>query len=328
MSAQDNFERILRSLHVVLARADLYPAEPTKVLVDRAQMLELLKTLGDCVYAAMEEYQVTQESRDRAERDFRKQGEQIVLDASHKAEDVYAASVMYTDEALNNIQDIMQQTNETIRQLFENMEVRMEAEQQNVRHNQLELRSQLQDLVDTEKYMKLIEDRNRQIRKEKKDQTSHMDRWEEKSLYANRQTEVRLNPEYFEMMGIPLDENGNIIEEDIPPYEDPAGGGYGMTDPSMGGGIEVMDLSIDDPSMQDIPMGAGYGGVPGPDPELQRRAAEAQVRVDLDSDYFKWKAQQQEETADNLETLEKTEEDKALQELSEGIHEIWEDLSE
>lgn len=302
ISAQDNFERILRSLHVVLARAVPYPVEPTKVIVDKDQMLELLKTLNECVYAVMDEYQVTQESRDRAERDFQKQGDQIVLDASRKAEDVYAASVMYTDEALNNIQDIMQQTNDYIKRLFENMEARMEEEQQNVRHNQLELRSQLQDLVDTEKYMKLIEDRNREIRKEKENQTDHLDKWEEKSIYANRQTEVKINTEYFEMMGIPLDENGDVMgpEENIP-YDDPANNGFG-----------VMDLSMND----------NFADASGPDLELQRRAAEAQVRVDLDSDYFKWKAQQDEES------IEKNEEDEALRELSEGIHEIWANMSE
>lgn len=300
MSVQDNFERILRSLHMVLARALPYPNEPSKVIVDKDQMLELLKTLNQCVYAVMDEYQVTQESRDRAERDFFKHGDEIVMDASRKAEDVYAASVMYTDEALNNIQEILQQTNDCVKQLFENMQMRMQEEQDNVRHNQLELRSQLQDLADTEKYMKIIEDRNRQIDKEKKKQTDHLSGWEEKSIYANRQSEVRINEEYFEMMGIPLDEEDDRVD-DSADYR--------------GGDLEIMDLSSSEEKK------AGTMS----DPELQKRAAEAQVRVNLDSDYFKWKAQQESEMDE--ETLEQNEEDEALKALSAGVNEIFANMS-
>lgn len=300
MSVQDNFERILRSLHMVLARALPYPNEPSKVIVDKDQMLELLKTLNQCVYAVMDEYQVTQESRDRAERDFFKHGDEIVMDASRKAEDVYAASVMYTDEALNNIQEILHQTNDCVKQLFESLEMRMQKEQDNVRHNQLELRSQLQDLADTEKYMKIIEDRNRQIDKEKKKQTDHLSGWEEKSIYANRQSEVRINEEYFEMMGIPLDEEDESIEDSA---------NY------RGGDLEIMDLSSSEEKKASTMS----------DPELQKRAAEAQVRVNLDSDYFKWKAQQESEMDE--ETLEQNEEDEALKALSAGVNEIVANMS-
>ena len=61
------------------------------------------------------------------------------------------------------------------------------------------------------------------------------------------------------------------------------------------------------------------------DPELQKRAAEAQVRVNLDSDYFKWKAQQESEMDE--ETLEQNEEDEALKALSAGVNEIVANMS-
>ena len=300
MSAQDNTEKVLRSLHVLLSKSEPYPKEPSKVIVDKQQVLDLLSDLNKCIYEIMDEYELTKQSRDRAEREFRKQGDQIVWDASRKAEDIYAASVMYTDEALNNIQEILHQTNDCVKQLFESLEMRMQEEQDNVRHNQLELRSQLQDLADTEKYMKIIEDRNRQIDKEKKKQTDHLSGWEEKSIYANRQSEVRINEEYFEMMGIPLDEEDESIE-DSADYR--------------GGDLEIMDLSSSEEKK------AGTMS----DPELQKRAAEAQVRVNLDSDYFKWKAQQESEMDE--ETLEQNEEDEALKALSAGVNEIVANMS-
>ena len=115
MSAQDNTEKILRGLHVLLSKSEPYMKEPTKVIVDKQQMLDLLEQLNESMYDIMDEYELTKQGRDRAEREFQKKGDEIIWNASRKAEDVYAASVMYTDEALNRVQDIMKETDEAIR---------------------------------------------------------------------------------------------------------------------------------------------------------------------------------------------------------------------
>ena len=98
MSAQDNTEKILRSLHILLSKSEPYAKEPTKVIVDKQQVLDLLAQLNKSVYDIMDEYELTKQSRDRAQREFQKQGDEIVWNASRKAEDIYAASVIYTDE--------------------------------------------------------------------------------------------------------------------------------------------------------------------------------------------------------------------------------------
>ena len=94
MGVQDDTEKVLRALHVMLAKGEQYPKEPSKVIVDKQQMLDLLSALNQCMYQMQEKYELTKSSRDKAERDFRKQGDTIIMDASHKAEDIYAASVM------------------------------------------------------------------------------------------------------------------------------------------------------------------------------------------------------------------------------------------
>ena len=66
---------------------------------------------------------------------------------------------------------------------------------------------------DTEKYLKLIEDRNREIQKEKDKEKLATSK--ETSIYANRQTEIKINKEYFEKMGIPLEDDA----EDKPKEE-------------------------------------------------------------------------------------------------------------
>ena len=114
MGAQDNTEKLLRSLHVLLSKSEPYPKEPSKVIIDKQQVIDLLAELNTCIYQIMDEYELTIRSRDKAERDFHKKGDQIIWDASRKAEDIYAASVMYMDETLNRMQDIMQEADKKL----------------------------------------------------------------------------------------------------------------------------------------------------------------------------------------------------------------------
>ena len=212
MSAQDNTEKILRSLHVLLSKSEPYAKEPSKVIVDKQEMLDLLAQLNKSMYDIMDEYELTKQSRDRAEREFQKKGDEIVWNASRKAEDVYAASVMYTDEALNRVQEIMKEADESIAEIYSKMNFELKEQEKLIKHNQLELKSTLQDLVDTEKYLKLIEERNREIRRQKENSKPFEER--EKNIYANRQTEIKVNQEYFEKMGISMDSGEEQLEEE------------------------------------------------------------------------------------------------------------------
>ena len=167
MSAQDKTEQVLRDIHLMFANSQEYPADKTKVIVEKRTIIALLKRLNACIYELMDEYEMTQRGRDKAERDAKKSCEAIVKDANRKAEDVYAASVIYTDEALHRVQDIMQETMDSVKDLFDRMNEDLLAEKRNVHRNQSELKGHLQDLVDTDKYLKLIEDSNKMIEKEK-----------------------------------------------------------------------------------------------------------------------------------------------------------------
>ena len=209
MSAQDNTEKILRSLHILLSKSEPYPKEPTKVIVDKQQVLDLLAQLNKSVYDIMDEYELTKQSRDRAQREFQKQGDEIVWNASRKAEDIYAASVMYTDEALNRVQDIMKEADAAFEEIYSELDRKLKEEEQLMKRNQLELKSTLQDLLDTEKYLKLIEDRNKELQKEKEKGKGIEE--QESNIYANRQTEIKINQEYFDKMGISYDDG--VVEE-------------------------------------------------------------------------------------------------------------------
>jgi prolyl oligopeptidase PreP (S9A serine peptidase family) len=186
----------------MLSKSEPAKGQPGKVAVDKQEMIDLLAELNKGVYAIMDEYELTTQSRDRAERVFQKQGEDIVRNANRKAEDIYAASVMYTDEALSRVQEIMRKSAEELQNIHEEMDRKLKEEIHTVKSNQLELKSQLQDLVDTDKYLKLIDDRNREIEREKARKDGQEAPSESVSIYANRQTEVRVNKAYLQKLGL------------------------------------------------------------------------------------------------------------------------------
>ena len=272
MSAQSNTEKVLRSLHVLLSKSEPYPKEPTKVIVEKQQMLDQLSELNTCIYQIMEEHEMTTRSRDKAEREFRKKSDQIIWDASRKAEDIYAASVMYMDEALNGIQDIMRQANEAVDKIYMDMDASMKKEERRIKENQSELKSQLQDLVDTEKYLNLIEERNKELERQKN--AGKPVEKKEASIYANRQTEIKVNQAYLDKLGLSVeDEADSDIER------------------------EAANQEKDEEELKEL---------------------QAEIRIDLDADYFQWKEGQ------DAEKSGKTKTDK---EKPEGIQKMWKNLT-
>ena len=256
-------EKVLRSLHVLLSKSEPYPKEPSKVIIDKQQVIDLLAELNTCIYQIMDEYELTIRSRDKAERDFHKKGDQIIWDASRKAEDIYAASVMYMDETLNRMQDIMQEADKKVGAIYQEIKEQMEKEEQELRTNKSELKGQLQDLVDTEKYLKIIEERNREIEKEKMEGRPEyeQEKREEKAIYANRQTDIKINQEYLDKLGLSVPEEPVEEPEKVP------------EEPEVQAPVMVED---DDEELKQL---------------------EAELRVNLDADYFKWKDEQEEQEA-------------------------------
>lgn len=208
MSAQDQTEKVLRKLHILLSESEVYNKEKNLVIVDKKEMIRLLGALNEGIYAIMDEYSLTKQGRDQAERAARKLGDEIISDANHKAEDVYAASVLYSDEALKRVQDIMEDAVTSVKDLCEKMTGDLKKEKEMVRINQSELQSQLRDLQDTNKYLNIIEERNKRIEKEKLSEPE-----EKPSAYAAVKPEIRINEDYFREHGLSVEEEEEQPEE-------------------------------------------------------------------------------------------------------------------
>ena len=163
MGAQDHVEKALREIHVLMSQCEVYDKEKNLVIVDKKKLIDSLQDLSQGIYEVMDEHELTKSSREQAERDLKKRSEEIVLDANKKAEDVYAASVLYADEALKRVQYIMQDATVSVKEIYEKMDEKLQQERLHVQHNQSELRGTLQRLRDTDKYMQIMEERNKKL---------------------------------------------------------------------------------------------------------------------------------------------------------------------
>lgn len=247
MSVQDKVERILREFYVLLSKSDTYDQGDQKVIVSKKEIFELLEQLKYSMAEMMETYEVTSSSYDRRERAVKKKGDTIIRDANRMAEDIYAASVLYSDEALTRIHKIIQEANDGMEQVFENVKQEMAERQKIVRKNQLELKSSLEILMDTNKYYKIIEERNKELQKEEeeKDEPKGKATSVAMPIFSAGKPEIKVNPEYFEKTGKTME----TAEEPVAKLE-------------------------------------------------QRNAQGAEVKVNLNAEYFRWRQKQEKKKAD------------------------------
>ena len=231
MSGQSHIEKALRDIHVMLSQCETYDKEKNLVIMNKKQLVEALQDLSQGIYEVMDEHEMTKRSREQAERETRKRGEEIIADAKGKAEDVYAGSVLYTDEALKRVQLIMQDAMDSVQDVCNKMQQDMQKEMQRVRADQTGLIGYLQDLADTNKYLQIIEERNKKLAKE---YAESKDEIAEPTIAAPK-PEIRINEAFFREHGYSL--------EDEP--------------------VEM--------------------------PEEKMEKVTAEISVNLDSEYFKWK---------------------------------------
>lgn len=197
MKAQEHTEEVLRAIHVLFSKAAPYAGSKFKVVVDKEKMMALLKELNSCMYDMMEEYELTSSGREKAEREAQRIGDEKIFDARKKAEDIYAASIMYSDHALDEIRDIMEESARQIEKIQDDLKNKIRENERAVRDNQSELKSQLNTLIDTQKYLRLIEEEN--IRREKENETSEAP--SHSSGKSKIVPEIRINEDYFIQTG-------------------------------------------------------------------------------------------------------------------------------
>lgn len=206
MSPQDKVERVLKEIHVTFSKSEMYNGQPDKVIIDRKKFLGLLDRLNQGIYDMMDQYEQTRQSRNNAERAFRKKGDEIIEAANANADDVYAASVIYTADMIGAIRDLMDQTNDSMNDLFMEFRKALREQKDKLQAHENELQGQLADMADTKKYLSIIDDINRQRARKNRDLEAEKEagaQYAKSMLYIPpSEPDIKINEQYFENAGV------------------------------------------------------------------------------------------------------------------------------
>ncbi len=214
MSTQDKLENVLRQIHIMFANSKHLKGDENQILVDKSKIFQLLNQLNVYVYEMMDENDVTQASKDKIRRDAEKKGERLLLEAEKNAEDVYAASVLYTNESLQHVQESIENANEEVERILKQTQQLLQKQKETIKENQAELTEQLQDMADAKTYFRLIEERKAQIEKRKAQAKKEREQIlaMSKGASGKAKPEVKINQDYFEKTGMSLGETDSSIE--------------------------------------------------------------------------------------------------------------------
>lgn len=249
---QSDVEKLLRDVHVLIGDGAPVAGEPDKVIIEKQELFNKFEEISSCIYELMDQYQVTQVSRDKAKAKQRKECEQIIEHATTKANDVYSASIMYTDEAISRLTRVMDEMKTGMAEAVRQAEYAVDEQIIQVRSNKKELQDQLYEMRDANMYLNLVADRRREIEAREQNnkdsngvvaygnlkKPSNID----KVPYVK--TEIKLNSDYFDKAKQTIE--GFMLE-----------------------------------------------------PEESKSVGEPEIRVNMESPYFKWKkAHEQEQNQD------------------------------
>lgn len=200
MSAEDKIERILKQIHILLAEGESPSGSPDKVIIDKSEVFPVLEELNIAMYELMDQYEATTQARELAQRRSEKKGEEMIERVTKKAEDIYAASLIYTDDALNKIHSLMEDAMNSAQRIWDQASQEMEKEKRKVKEDQLELREQLQDFKDSNKYLAMMEDCNREREKQEKEANAPEKKIQNEAKHypAKSAPEIKVNAAYFE----------------------------------------------------------------------------------------------------------------------------------
>ena len=120
---------------------------------------------------------------------------------------------MYSDRALNELGKLLNDAQSSIERIHSELIEKVDEEKKQIRKNQYELKGQLNDLKDTQKYLRLIEDENKRL--EKLEKSGEFTEEASGPSYADIKPEIHVNPAFFKNGDIPA---GTISDvDDIKP---------------------------------------------------------------------------------------------------------------
>ncbi len=153
----EKIEEIMRKIHIYLANCKESAYSSNDVIISKPRLLKLLDELNDAVYEVCEQYEATQESKAAALNAAERAASEIKEDAMNRAEDVYAASLIYMDDAIISIRNSLEYSYLKVRKEYENLISNYEEKMNDLQSNHDELKVSLQSMSESQMYLRIIE---------------------------------------------------------------------------------------------------------------------------------------------------------------------------
>lgn len=162
--SMEELEQIMRRIHVLFAKCEPYGDERDgRIIVPKKEMFRLLEKLNYAVIRMMDEYEGTVESRERGISAYQREGERIRTAAQAGADDVYAASLIYVDNMLEELTDVVAGAKEELWEQYARMAGRLDERARSLAEDQEEIKQLLTAMAQGGKYLKIIEHENKRL---------------------------------------------------------------------------------------------------------------------------------------------------------------------
>ena len=154
----DKLEQAMKKIHIYLANCKESAYSSEDLIVSRKRIFSLLEELNYAVYDAMEEYEVTVAARDRGIAQAERMATDIKDEAMHRADEIHASSLLFTQEAIFDIRKILEESQNNIRKEYELMLMNCSERLEYLEQDSMEIMSQLQTKADAKVYLHMVED--------------------------------------------------------------------------------------------------------------------------------------------------------------------------
>ena len=160
MTPREKAEIAIQDIREHLANCRQSPVDPNLILADRRDFANHIDRVEKILQEVLDEYESILEQRGELERAARRESDQIISSAESRADDVYAASIVYTDNMIGSLQTIIDDTNDSLNGVIRRFRKEMRRQKDLLKKNEIELQAELLQLKDNKKYLQLLEEIN------------------------------------------------------------------------------------------------------------------------------------------------------------------------
>ena len=154
----DKLEQAMKKIHIYLANCKESAYSREELIVSKKRIFSLLEELNYAVYDVMEEYEATTAARERGIAKAERIATDIKDEAMHRADDIHASSLLYTQEAITDLRNTIEYMHEKVRMEYEIMMMDYQERLQNLERDSMEIISQLETKADAKIYLRMIEE--------------------------------------------------------------------------------------------------------------------------------------------------------------------------